>query len=148
MSCGFTLVSRKRQSEVVSTPSFGDPPKRIGVSHTGLTDMCWIGASGGAGESTVPSASSTRVSRRWPTVNARSKLVTTGLRNVNSSCVPKWSATLSSDSSKGSSGIDRKSTRLNSSHTVISYAVFCLKKKKKKTNRHCYKHKKECTTQG
>src|SRR5215204_7253354 len=26
---------------------------------------------------------------------------------------------------------DRKSTRLNSSHTVISYAVFCLKKKKK-----------------
>src|SRR5437588_1001773 len=30
------------------------------------------------------------------------------------------------------SGRDRKSTRLNSSHTVISYAVFCLKKKKKK----------------
>src|SRR5438034_3825968 len=29
-------------------------------------------------------------------------------------------------------GADRKSTRLNSSHTVISYAVFCLKKKKKK----------------
>src|SRR3989454_4893481 len=27
--------------------------------------------------------------------------------------------------------IDRKSTRLNSSHLVISYAVFCLKKKKK-----------------
>src|SRR5260221_10354044 len=27
--------------------------------------------------------------------------------------------------------IDRKSTRLNSSHTVISYAVFCLKKKNK-----------------
>src|SRR5438132_8262854 len=27
-------------------------------------------------------------------------------------------------------GSDRKSTRLNSSHTVISYAVFCLKKKK------------------
>src|SRR5260221_9898706 len=31
--------------------------------------------------------------------------------------------------------VDRKSTRLNSSHTVISYAVFCLKKKKlQKTN--------------
>src|SRR5438132_14142531 len=28
--------------------------------------------------------------------------------------------------------LDRKSTRLNSSHTVISYAVFCLKKKIKK----------------
>src|SRR5689334_24468602 len=31
--------------------------------------------------------------------------------------------------------LDRKSTRLNSSHSSISYAVFCLKKKKKK-----YKH--------
>src|SRR5690349_22604035 len=29
---------------------------------------------------------------------------------------------------------DRKSTRLNSSHVEISYAVFCLKKKKKNTN--------------
>src|SRR5688572_31775608 len=29
---------------------------------------------------------------------------------------------------------DRKSTRLNSSHSQISYAVFCLKKKKKKQN--------------
>src|SRR5256885_5962647 len=38
-------------------------------------------------------------------------------------------------------GEDRKSTRLNSSHLVISYAVFCLKKKKKKyshTIRHRY----------
>src|SRR5262245_62407118 len=30
-------------------------------------------------------------------------------------------------------GVDRKSTRLNSSHLGISYAVFCLKKKKKAT---------------
>src|SRR2546426_2211587 len=29
---------------------------------------------------------------------------------------------------------DRKSTRLNSSHLVISYAVFCLKKKKKRSS--------------
>src|SRR3712207_7722730 len=33
--------------------------------------------------------------------------------------------------SAGSIQIDRKSTRLNSSHANISYAVFCLKKKKK-----------------
>src|SRR5437870_11391671 len=31
---------------------------------------------------------------------------------------------------------DRKSTRLNSSHVAISYAVFCLKKKKKTKNNH------------
>src|SRR5947208_8344557 len=30
--------------------------------------------------------------------------------------------------------LDRKSTRLNSSHQIISYAVFCLKKKKKNKN--------------
>jgi len=35
--------------------------------------------------------------------------------------------------------IDRKSTRLNSSHITISYAVFCLKKKKKKKTKHTQK---------
>src|SRR5256885_13040812 len=34
--------------------------------------------------------------------------------------------------------VDRKSTRLNSSHLVISYAVFCLKKKKNATSRPTY----------
>src|SRR2546426_8411938 len=34
-------------------------------------------------------------------------------------------------------GRDRKSTRLNSSHLVISYAVFCLKKKRRDTPRRC-----------
>src|SRR2546426_4936318 len=39
---------------------------------------------------------------------------------------------------------DRKSTRLNSSHLVISYAVFCLKKKKKKNKEKRYEqHKKQ-----
>src|SRR5438132_9956472 len=42
---------------------------------------------------------------------------------------------------------DRKSTRLNSSHTVISYAVFCLKKKKKKKNEKKTKKKKQNQTQ-
>src|SRR2546427_2789962 len=36
---------------------------------------------------------------------------------------------------------DRKSTRLNSSHSQISYAVFCLKKKKKKNNSETLKKK-------
>src|SRR5260221_4055052 len=38
---------------------------------------------------------------------------------------------------------DRKSTRLNSSHTVISYAVFCLKKKKKKKKRNSNRENSE-----
>src|SRR2546430_13185281 len=36
---------------------------------------------------------------------------------------------------RGNSNVDRKSTRLNSSHSQISYAVFCLKKKNKKNTR-------------
>src|SRR2546422_5064000 len=46
---------------------------------------------------------------------------------------------------------DRKSTRLNSSHGYISYAVFCLKKKKTKTTRphttdyHCNESLAVCT---
>src|SRR2546426_4946265 len=51
-----------------------------------------------------------------------------------------WPLTIStseasaSTSESASATVDRKSTRLNSSHLVISYAVFCLKKKKKQTN--------------
>src|SRR5689334_23545573 len=37
-------------------------------------------------------------------------------------------------------GEDRKSTRLNSSHSSISYAVFCLKKKKKQNHTNAAKH--------
>src|SRR2546426_8854624 len=44
--------------------------------------------------------------------------------------------------------IDRKSTRLNSSHLVISYAVFCLKKKKKKNNKKKINLKKTYNTQS
>src|SRR2546428_5170137 len=41
-----------------------------------------------------------------------------------------WSAVTATRSRTGALNEDRKSTRLNSSHDQISYAVFCLKKKK------------------
>src|SRR2546422_5948327 len=44
--------------------------------------------------------------------------------------VPPFEVTRSRSTSGASSDADRKSTRLNSSHGYISYAVFCLKKKK------------------
>src|SRR5690606_41397987 len=51
---------------------------------------------------------------------------------------PRSSRTEATDAERatampGARGIDRKSTRLNSSHVKISYAVFCLKKKTKTT---------------
>src|SRR3989454_9319078 len=48
-----------------------------------------------------------------------------------------WRSSPNSASSWRHAPQDRKSTRLNSSHLVISYAVFCLKKKKKTTWIHC-----------
>src|SRR2546422_3925495 len=49
---------------------------------------------------------------------------------------------------RGSSSGDRKSTRLNSSHGYISYAVFCLKKKKKKKRTIRVTHKRTTSTQN
>src|SRR5438067_3836546 len=51
----------------------------------------------------------------------------------NDSSHPPWRAS-SSSSELVSVSRDRKSTRLNSSHVSISYAVFCLKKKKLKAH--------------
>src|SRR5689334_24169684 len=51
---------------------------------------------------------------------------------------PRTSRTTAGGRSPCTCRPDRKSTRLNSSHSSISYAVFCLKKKKKKT--HTTKH--------
>src|SRR2546429_4564243 len=42
----------------------------------------------------------------------------------------------------GDGGLDRKSTRLNSSHGYISYAVFCLKKKKQ--HQHTFQPQHDC----
>src|SRR5438876_5535396 len=50
------------------------------------------------------------------------KLIGLGVAGVTAGCA-----------SPPAEKLDRKSTRLNSSHPSISYAVFCLKKKKKKT---------------
>src|SRR2546430_13656830 len=54
---------------------------------------------------------------------------------VGSGLVMDYMSETGLDSLKGED-IDRKSTRLNSSHSQISYAVFCLKKKKR-ANAHC-----------
>src|SRR5260221_7853651 len=64
----------------------------------------------------------------------RSRLALTGKPDVHPhQNVPSFPLSMNFVS-KGLSNIDRKSTRLNSSHTVISYAVFCLKKKNSQGN--------------
>src|SRR5260221_4097219 len=60
-------------------------------------------------------------SRSSPTIQTQTSTSTLTIRTHR----PRWSR-----SRRQQFQADRKSTRLNSSHTVISYAVFCLKKKK------------------
>src|SRR5258708_14139861 len=55
-----------------------------------------------------------------------------GRRSPSDNEMPKWMTGSSSASNIRYLRRDRKSTRLNSSHQIISYAVFCLKKKKNK----------------
>src|SRR2546421_2316157 len=50
----------------------------------------------------------------------------------------RWNRSTNSLSKASENGRDRKSTRLNSSHDQISYAVFCLKKKNKIRRRLLY----------
>src|SRR5256886_9524305 len=67
-----------------------------------------------------------------PTLNAPNIVVS----NDPGSCSAVVNFTgLSASDNCGTANIDRKSTRLNSSHSQISYAVFCLKKKKIATTR-------------
>src|SRR2546427_7668864 len=49
-----------------------------------------------------------------------------------------WSVAFPAVQRSAEENRDRKSTRLNSSHSQISYAVFCLKKKKKNQIQMCY----------
>src|SRR5438132_2563388 len=76
---------------------------------------------------------------RWPvseTDGAASRLGAAAIRGAgrqNAYATPA-SATASAMPPATISVRDRKSTRLNSSHTVISYAVFCLKKKNNRSH--------------
>src|SRR5256885_6025352 len=62
---------------------------------------------------------------------------------ISPSMSPRPNASFVSMSSQ-SNAADRKSTRLNSSHLVISYAVFCLKKKKIIYHYQCNPSTKHC----
>src|SRR5690242_21068038 len=64
-------------------------------------------------------------------VNASQVQLTRGLPLDQPVNIPDLGATVTDDQLRNGFTLDRKSTRLNSSHMSISYAVFCLKKKNK-----------------
>src|SRR5690625_6477362 len=88
------------------------------------TDSCGIRAHGGASAAEIPRQSHRRARRlRWRCANG---------------ILAHWSVHVFLAGLRGHlhhrCSQDRKSTRLNSSHVAISYAVFCLKKKKEEMN--------------
>src|SRR3712207_6906036 len=83
------------------------PPRSTLFPYTTLFRSQWANATGRVGSSSLVSA------------NSGAKYVSAPLLSDSGSLAMDHNTTL-----------DRKSTRLNSSHANISYAVFCLKKKK------------------
>src|SRR5256885_8784384 len=99
----------------------------------------------------------TRLQGDWSSDVCSSDLVWSGWDKAAGTSTAGFNTTITLPIAKNADGssitgpayeyIDRKSTRLNSSHLVISYAVFCLKKKKKKNshkinsnNKHSHHH--------
>src|SRR2546422_7381094 len=73
---------------------------------------------------------------RWPGVISNSSSTTTAVTTLAATAAQAPCATCRRRERRDRRGgrADRKSTRLNSSHGYISYAVFCLKKKKSKSS--------------
>src|SRR5690606_18432324 len=107
---------------------------RVGAvpAHHAVVDETVLGGDLAGGQPVVPEATSA-ASRTTTSSPARCSS-TAVVRPVIPAPAMTTSA-VTSPASGGNSGAttpDRKSTRLNSSHVKISYAVFCLKKKKQK----------------
>src|SRR5690625_3721759 len=137
---GFEALEHDDQTEVIvliSKPPAESVQEKILQKVKGATKpvvVCFIDGdaqavetAGGTFASTLMEAARKAVGLLDPSINFEEKI---------SRKVEQWIAGEKeklSDSQKYIRGLlDRKSTRLNSSHVAISYAVFCLKKKKTK----------------
>src|SRR2546426_7607597 len=112
------------------TPSPSAPRNDLPAAWNGVTGN---GVAGCPIQRASATAASTPNGASTSATNQPDAVPTTRVPRRLSQVAPQISASASSQPSRGPSpGRDRKSTRLNSSHLVISYAVFCLKKKKQK----------------
>src|SRR6266487_1945652 len=104
-----------------TSPRLGDA--LLVISHTGETAYA-ARARAGALAAGVPVVSITGTGRAWP------EAIQTVAPDESHTYTVSYTAALAV-LARLAHELDRKSTRLNSSHPSISYAVFCLKKKKK-----------------
>src|SRR3712207_7560363 len=81
--------------------------------------------------SLAPRDAAVRRARRGAHAHHRTRRTRQGEKRIRSGGVPPIQSGVERPVTVGIGELDRKSTRLNSSHANISYAVFCLKKKKR-----------------
>src|SRR2546426_7544798 len=113
------------------------PRSRAAAKHFSRSSSCGNAASRSGTASALSEAAYAASNGRW--LGGRERFVRTMKASGLSRCSPASTANpWTSAPNANRRGRDRKSTRLNSSHLVISYAVFCLKKKKKKTVKRNY----------
>src|SRR5690606_39737864 len=105
------------------------------ISHVCFQAEVGIRASHVTGVQTCALPISHCGSRRGENPTASASVIAATAANITAPCfMPRRSFRFQRSRSLGQSA-DRKSTRLNSSHVKISYAVFCLKKKKNQMKR-------------
>src|SRR2546427_3612814 len=121
--------------------------KRSTTTRTSCASRTRCSASGGSSRASTPSS----CARTNPAARSCAAASTSGrcalVGNGNVTRIGRGAACCAPTSTRPSttSCTDRKSTRLNSSHSQISYAVFCLKKKKKNTKKIEVKENKNYT---
>src|SRR5690625_5561055 len=110
---------------------------------TSMTTGTSSAASQPAGIRLLSAAGSSRIHTNPAMINAK------GMRNSIENTAGRWLSTNGANQSPAKkpritvgTASDRKSTRLNSSHVAISYAVLCLKKKKSRQPQNHYKKEK------
>src|SRR5688572_16859192 len=133
-----TLRYRRPTTSFIAAKSSrkrGDGPELSPFVEKGAGPFCGCFCDGGADCATAPRTRNLRYSDFFMRPSSQT--------TIDATVSLPWFVEMSKHSMRrGSDGsdstsrrvstIDRKSTRLNSSHSQISYAVFCLKKKKKK----------------
>src|SRR5204863_3969491 len=112
------LIAFTRSSSTITSPISADGPTST-VSHPAGRPASASSSASSSAESGVADAGLSTTAQ--PAASAGASL-----------CATRLSGKLKGEIAPALAAGDRKSTRLNSSHVEISYAVFCLKKKKKK----------------
>ena len=139
------LLSREPIEACVIDLRAPDPGKRPEIEKVvaGFPDTAFIALSGSADPSSLRHAMTSGVqgvAMKGDDFGEFVRVLTEAVANRGSSRAQVLSSSARAALRRGegaAAGPDRKSTRLNSSHTIISYAVFCLRSEERRVGKEC-----------